>query len=161
MFFLKQNDKNVFSDLIDKYTPDIKTDLAQPNTDNPLEIKEIAYILISIKEDDNQLKNIKDIVIFLEENSVMVEIIEPVFIKGSIGALPFDTKKNKSEEIQKVINNLSSSNFSFQSCVYGIQNCRYGNIGSNNRMNFTVIIPNYQSVLNTLFSLNSKEIKSV
>ena len=160
MFRKKINEKDQIQKVFSKYVTNVDS-LLSDDIENQLSKREIAFVLISIDENDMQLKNISQIVNFLEQNDVMVEKIEPVFIKGCIGALHFDDKKNKNDEIERIIGALKNSNIDYKSCLYGVRYCQVGNIGSSKRMSFSVLIPEYSDKLVTLFSLSNKEIKSV
>lgn len=155
-----KKDKTV-KQIFGKYISKDKISSILLNTGKDLEEKKIAYILINIKEDNSQLENIKENVEFLEKNGVMVESIESILIKGSIGALPYDDGIDIRQKMEIIINTIKSSELMFNSCIYGIDICKYGNIGSNTRMSYTVIIPKLKEKLIKLFSLKDKEIKHV
>ena len=123
--------------------------------------KESGFILLLIEDDEYLLDNIRKNIEFFVEQKMVVESIDSVFIKLYIGALAFENNLYISEMLEDIIVKYKAAKLPFYSCLYGKSICRIGFIGSEIRMDYCVIIPEYKDKLLSLLTMEKNEIKLV
>ena len=128
------------------------------NNPEELEMKKrkINFILILVKEASDTAETIGKVVNFARKHDVMIDAITGTLISIYFG-IPLDQPDQKKMRVA-FVNEISESLGPSLSMVHGECECPIGNVGNENRMNYTALLPEYKSKLNKLTNLDFGQI---
>jgi len=122
---------------------------------NPEELemrkRKINFVMILVKEDSNIAERISVVINLAQKHDAMIDAITGILISIYFG-VPLDHPDQKQKRLA-FVNEISESLGPFLSIVHGECECPVGNVGNENQMNFTVLLPGYKSKLNKLTTL--------
>lgn len=152
--------KEAFSEYID---PKVIEDILH-NQENfsrtKLEKRRIGFFLLYIHEEKNFLESLSKLFDYSIEKSFLIDTIFPPILFLTIGALEHDNI-NLENSLNDYLNNIPCEIKPILKGIYGIDNCLTGNIGSNQRMSFTSLLPDFPEKISTLLELEYGSFKKL
>jgi len=118
--------------------------------------RKINFALILVKEDSSTEDKISEVVNYARKHDAMIDSITGTFITVYFG-VPLDQPDQKEMRVA-FINEIYENMGSSLTIVHGECECSVGNVGNENRMNYTALLPEYKSKLNKLTNLDFGQI---
>ena len=118
--------------------------------------KKINFVMILVKEDSNTAETIGKAVNFAWKHDAMIDAITGTLISIYFG-VPLDQPDQKQMRVA-FVNEISESIGPSLSIIHGECECPVGNVGTENRMNYTALLTEYKSKLKKLTALDFGQI---
>jgi hypothetical protein len=163
-YFKHKTKKKYIRDTFEKF---VSKDVVKELFDNPdkLEVaikkvkeKTTDFVIIRINDSDlnNLPKSIEQLYIFLEAyNNIIVDNIFSSFIL--VYFFQADEYIDYSNERNNLVNDLIDEFKNLISIIHGSNKCLFGNFGSDYKMIFTILIPQFNEIIKKLSILNPGE----
>jgi hypothetical protein len=124
-----------------------------------LTTRHVNFLLVLVRQDSRQAETIRQVVRIVQERQAMIDSITGTLITIHVG-VRID-EPNAKQMREDLIIRLTESLGSDLAIIHGECDCPVGIVGTEDRANYTALLPEYRTTLGELVSLDFGQVKEV
>jgi hypothetical protein len=156
----QRSQRDILKKAFSRYVGEQKVgEIVHDQEDLELTIKHVNFLLVMVRQDPRQAKTIRQVVRIVQEEQAMIQSITNTLITVYCGVPIHEPSAGKMRE--DLVIKLTESLGSDLAIVHGECDCPVGIVGTEDRANYTALLPEYQTKLAGLLSLDFGQVKEV